>query len=248
MKIQILSDIHQEFGITELSFDQAEVLILAGDVNLGTKGVEWMLESLPDIPIIYVLGNHEYYKGSYPKTLHKIQEVASGTNVHVLENEAVTIGNITFHGASLWTDFALLGDPKTYGIICQTQVSDYKYIRRDPSYSRLRSIDTYNIHQISRRWLIESLEAHRGKTNVVVTHHAPSERSLPSRYRGKATSSAYASNLESLIQAYDPVLWVHGHIHVPQRYQIGSTQVICNPHGYIDEPYNGYEKELIIEL
>ena len=72
MKIQIISDLHQEFGVTELLFDHADVVILAGDVNLGTKGVEWIKTHIPNKPVIYVLGNHEYYKGSYPKTLNKI--------------------------------------------------------------------------------------------------------------------------------------------------------------------------------
>lgn len=75
MKIQIISDLHQEFGYTDLNFDRSDVVVLAGDVNLGTKGVEWIKSKIPDKPVLYVLGNHEYYKGSYPKTLNKIKEV-----------------------------------------------------------------------------------------------------------------------------------------------------------------------------
>ena len=45
-----------------------------------------------------------------------------------------------------------------------------------------------------------------------------------------------------------PQYWIHGHIHTPSEYKIGNTQIICNPHGYIMEPYNGYKKELIIEV
>lgn len=40
MKIQIISDLHREFGSTDLSFENADVVILAGDVDLGTKGIE----------------------------------------------------------------------------------------------------------------------------------------------------------------------------------------------------------------
>jgi predicted phosphodiesterase len=70
MKIQIISDLHQEFGSMDLSFEGADVVVLAGDINLGTKGIEWIKSTITDIPVIYVLGNHEYYKGSYPKTLY----------------------------------------------------------------------------------------------------------------------------------------------------------------------------------
>lgn len=100
MRIQIISDLHQEFGRTELCFDNADVVVLAGDVNLGTKGVEWIKQTIPDKPVIYILGNHEYYKGSYPKTLHKIKDSAEKSNVFVLENSFVDIEDIRFHGGN----------------------------------------------------------------------------------------------------------------------------------------------------
>ncbi|MEK6524983.1 hypothetical protein AABL84_16435 [Myroides odoratimimus] len=36
-KIQILSDLHLEFGSTSLSFDNADLIILAGDTQLYIK-------------------------------------------------------------------------------------------------------------------------------------------------------------------------------------------------------------------
>jgi len=248
MKTQIISDLHQEFGTSQLKFDNADLVILAGDINLGVKGINWILNEIKDKPVIYVLGNHEYYRGSYPKTLHKIKALAENTNVYVLENESVEIENITFHGATLWTDFSLLGNPREYGMICQQKMNDYRKIRRDPTYSKLRTIDTFRIHNESLRWLTSSLDKKESETNVVVTHHAPSIKSVPEKYKGDPISSAYASNLEELILKYQPNFWIHGHIHQPIRYEIGNTQVICNPHGYIDEEYNGYQKELIIEI
>lgn len=44
MRIQIISELHQEFGITDLNFENAHIVILAGDTNLGTKGVELQLK------------------------------------------------------------------------------------------------------------------------------------------------------------------------------------------------------------
>jgi len=247
MRIQIISDLHQEFGITQLNFDNADVIVLAGDINLGTKGIEWIIKEIKNKPVIYVLGNHEYYKGTYPKTLHKIKELAKNTNIHVLENESVKINNITFHGATLWTDFSLFGNPRTYGILCQNKMNDYKKIRRDPSYSKLRTIDTYRIHNESLRWLTKSLEEKQGDINIVVTHHAPSIKSVPESYKTDPIAAAYASNLEEFIIKYQPNYWIHGHIHEPKNYTIEKTTVICNPHGYINDEYNGYEKELIIQ-
>ncbi len=248
MKIQIISDIHQEFGFNQLLFENADIVVFAGDINIGTKGINWILKEIPNKPIIYILGNHEYYKGSYPKTLLKIKEIAKGTNIHVLENESFIIENICFHGATLWTDFSIFGNPKKYGIICQGVMNDYKKIRRDPSYSRLRTIDTFRLHNQSILWLKESLKDSESERNIVVTHHAPSILSIPEKYKEEPISSAYATNLESFINTYKPDYWIHGHIHTPMRYKIGRTEIICNPHGYIDEKYNGYQKELIIEV
>ena len=248
MKLQIISDLHHEFGMSDISFESADVVILAGDVNIGTKGIEWIKSTIKDKPVIYVLGNHEYYKGTYPKTLHKILALARETNVHVLENRAVTINGVCFHGATLWTDFSLFGNPRHYGSICQAKMNDYKKIRRDPSYSKLRTIDTFHIHNKSMNWLENSLATSESETNIVVTHHAPSIKSIPKQYKEDPISSAYASNLEETIAIHQPDFWIHGHIHEPKNYYLGKTQVICNPHGYIDEPFNGYTKELIIEL
>lgn len=248
MKIQIISDLHQEFGSTELSFDHADVVVLAGDINLGTKGIDWIKSKIPNKPVIYVLGNHEYYKGTYPKTLHKIKEAAKGSSIFVLEDSYCDIEDIRFHGATLWTDFSIFGNPVKYGMLCQPKMNDYNKIRRDPSYSKLRTIDTFKIHQFSKLALMENLENSKGLKNIVVTHHAPSIQSAPEQYKNDPLTSAYASNLEDLIQEYQPLYWIHGHIHTPCRYMIGITEIICNPHGYIDEKYNGYDKELIVEV
>ena len=248
VKIQIISALHQEFGVSELSFENADLVILAGDVNLGIKGIQWIMENIPDKPVIYVLGNHEYYKGTYPNTLRKIIELSKDSNVHVLENNFVEFEGIRFHGATLWTDFSLFGNPVEYGIICQGKMNDYKLIRRDPSYSRLRTVDTYKIHQFSKNWLQSSLAESKGYKNVVITHHAPSIRSIPGAYENDPVAAAYASDLEGMIIRCKPEYWIHGHVHTPVRYNIGQTEVICNPHGYISEKYNGYNKELIIEI
>lgn len=248
MKIQIISELHREFGSMDFSVGDIDVLVLAGDIDIGTKGIAWLKSLALSMPVIYILGNHEYYKGSYPRTLHKIKEDAKCSNIQVLENEYIDLGDIRFHGTTLWTDFSLFGPARTYGVLCQEKMNDYKRIGKDPQFSKLRSIDTYEMHQKARFWLENSLKNSTAKNNIVVTHHAPSIQSVPAAYKDDPISSAYASDLEEMINTYQPQYWVHGHIHTPCRYKIGSTTVLCNPHGYINEPDNGYQKELIIEL
>lgn len=94
----------------------------------------------------------------------------------------------------------------------------------------------------------ESLEMSEKSKTIVVTHHAPSLLSVPEQYSNDPVTVAYASNMESFILKHHPAYRIHGHIHTPGRFGIGKTEIICNPHGYIDGPYNGFEKELIIEV
>jgi Icc-related predicted phosphoesterase len=108
--------------------------------------------------------------------------------------------------------------------------------------------DTAAIHTQSVEWLRNSLASiPTGKKVVVVTHTAPSHHSIPKRYRGELLSSAFASNLEWLIEKYQPALWVHGHTHGYADYMIGDTRVLANQKGYPREDA-GFKPELIIEL
>ena len=77
-----------------------DIVVLAGDINLGAKGIEWIKDVIPTKPVVYVLGNHEYYKGSYPKTLHKIKEETLGSNIHVLENFCIVQDCASYFGMS----------------------------------------------------------------------------------------------------------------------------------------------------
>lgn len=248
MKIQILSDLHHEFGIANIQFTSIDMLIIAGDLNIGIKGINWLKENISGIPVIYVLGNHEYYKGNYPKTLYKIKDCAVDTNIHVLENESFIFNNITFHGCTLWTDFELHGNAAFYGSMCQQKMNDYKMIKLGASYNKLRSVDIYKIHKQSLRWLEDSLKNTTTEKNIVITHHAPSLKSVPSDFRENPLSAAYASKLDDFILLYQPDYWIHGHIHTPVEYKTGETKIICNPHGYINEEYNGFNNNLTIEI
>jgi Icc-related predicted phosphoesterase len=59
--------------------------------------------------------------------------------------------------------------------------------------------------------------------------------------------AAYASNLEALIEAHGPTLWVHGHIHTCSDYRIENTRIVCNPRGYPDVE-SGFNASFIVDL
>lgn len=248
MKIQILSDLHLEFGYQSFDFTDSDILILAGDIHTGTKGVEWIRDKVKNIPVIYVMGNHEYYNYSYPRLLNKCRETAKHSNIHLLENESVTINNITFHGATMWTDFELFDNSDIAQFECERNMNDYHLIRLDSNYSKLRAEKTRQIHFETKEWLMNSLKESKSDKNVVITHHAPSIKSVAPRYKESLLTTGFASNLEDLIIKYQPDLWIHGHVHDAVDYLIDETRVVCNSGGYAHEIDNGFIEQLILDI
>jgi hypothetical protein len=195
-----------------------------------------------------VPGNHEYYGGHLNNTLAKMRRTAQGTQVRVLDGEGVTFGSVRFLGATLWTDFLLTRNALLAQSEAQARMTDYRRIRT-ASYRRLRPPDTRQAHAAARRFLERSLlEPFDGRT-VVVTHHAPSDRSISQRFRAAIhLNAAYASDLEALMGP-EVALWVHGHTHDSLDYKVGETRVVCNPRGYIPyEPNLDFAPGLVVEV
>jgi Icc-related predicted phosphoesterase len=247
MRIHILSDLHLEFGPIDLPPTPADLVILAGDIHLKLNGVRWIRHQFPDTPVIYPAGNHEYYGDKLPGLLEKIRAEATGTNIHVLENESIDLGGFRFFGATLWTDMKLHGDPYI-GSLEALQMNDYKRIRRSSDYQKLRPGDTRSLHSASVRNIEQFLNAGDPRRSVVITHHAPSMRSLPDHRKQDPVSCAYASHLDTFIELHEPLLWIHGHIHHSQDYTIGKTRILSNPRAYVDDPNPAFNPSLVINL
>jgi Icc-related predicted phosphoesterase len=82
---------------------------------------------------------------------------------------------------------------------------------------------------------------------VVVTHHAPHPISIHSRHESELMSAAYVSNLSAVIEAAWPAAWIHGHVHESLDYWVGTTRVLCNPHGYGSENPS-FDPSLVVEI
>ena len=97
------------------------------------------------------------------------------------------------------------------------------------------------------RWMYKRFP---DKKIVVVTHHAPSTKSVSDIYLTDKTTPAFANNLEQFILDYPNIkLWCHGHIHSASDYRIGNCRIICNPRGYVKlGEHSGFIDNLIIEL
>lgn len=248
MKIKLYSDLHIEFSDCAVYGEQADAVVLAGDIDVGTRGVDWIRRQKFNCPVIYVLGNHEYYQHTYPGLLKEIKQRACGGNIHVLENESVTIDGVSFHGATLWTDFALIGDARLSGYTCERVVNDFKLIRHGLSATKISAADIAEIHRRTLNWFAKSLTDSENGTHVVVTHHAPSVRSVPERYRGNILTTSFASDLEAFVFKYKPDYWLHGHLHASSDYSIGGCRVRCNPRGYPHALNAAFDPALTLDI
>ena len=77
MKIQVLCDLHVEFGDFDLPDVGADLVILAGDTHVKDKGLKWVLDQGFKVPVIYVLGNHEFYRDKFPGLIDKLKRNAA---------------------------------------------------------------------------------------------------------------------------------------------------------------------------
>ncbi len=250
MKLHILSDLHLEFADFDMPETDADVVIVAGDMHVGDRGIKWAGERLDRKQVVYVPGNHEYYRNAIPNLTEKLKAQTHGTNTHILENEELILGEVRFLGCTLWSDFRLHGNLRMAAIDAGQMMNDYRLIRLSPRYRKIRPADTAGWHGKSRKWLAETLDAGNPckKKTVVITHHAPSLRSVPARYKNDPLSAAFASDMEAFIADKKIDLWIHGHIHDSSDYTIGSTRVICNPRGYAHEQNPGFLPDMVIEI
>lgn len=247
MKLLILSDLHLEQRAFSASHagqgidEHADLVILAGDIHEGVKGLRWARETFPDKPVLYVAGNHEFYGQNWSQNLDAMREAARTHDIAFLETDGVDIGGVRLLGCSLWTDFELFGlDRKSDALrAAKATMNDYQWIKftRTPEFYWARSSKllpelTVRRHQGCVEWLEMNLNRGEPAKTVVITHHAPHPRSIPAHFERDLVSAAYASDLSRLMGK--ATLWIHGHMHESADYSVGGTRVVCNPRGYLD--------------
>lgn len=232
MKIHYMSDLHLEFSNLHPIQTDADVIVLAGDVWKGDRGVGWARSAYPEKRIIYVPGNHEFYGTQRMDTLARLRIAARETGVHLLDNDELIIEGVRFLGATLWTDFQLFGLAKKPLAMAAGQrfLRDFQVIHEGEKghFSPSHSIE---LHELSLAWLKNKLaEPFDGKT-VVVTHHLPCMESVVERFKNNDVSACFASDLDIVGPPID--LWIHGHTHDSLDIVKNGTRVVCNPRGYV---------------
>lgn len=258
MRVNVISDLHLEFG--DLELPGGDILVISGDACesrtlakfkydpqniLGDNGVagkrldraaRFFHEEVTKYrKCIYIMGNHEHYHSKFHKTFSELL-VNLPDNVELLEQENTVIDGVMFVGATLWTD-CNKGDPMTMQVL-KHGMNDYRAItfndRARSLYRQLDPQDTAEVHFKTKQYLRTMAELNRDKKLVVCTHHAPTFQSVADEYKSqREMNGGYASDLGEFILDNENILfWTHGHMHDPSDYMVGQCRVLCNPRGY----------------
>jgi predicted phosphohydrolase len=229
MKIQVVSDLHLEFGAIVIENAGADVLILSGDVcvaddldrnipgydpldteiiskfgarqKAAIRYLEFFKQVSEAFPhVIYIAGNHEFYHGKWVKSLKILRETAAKfPNIHFLENDIFKLDDVTFIGGTLWTDMNNF-DPLTLHAT-KDLMQDYKLIRNDElGFTKLKPATTVLRHKKTLEYISLIVEGKHNEKFVVVGHHAPSRMSIHEHYKDQyLMNGAYASDLSEFI-------------------------------------------------
>jgi Icc-related predicted phosphoesterase len=260
LKLQIFSDLH--VGVAPVKkitiADEVDVVIVPGDTCEGVLHAFGHLRKIvpPHIPIVMTMGNHEFYRRFVSDELALARSHGPNFNIHVLENGTATLsgvgasGSVRFLGATLWTDYRIFGEANQAAVMnaCATTMNDHRLIgwQKRP-WLRFRPQEAALLHQQSKAAMIETLAVPFAGPTVVVSHHAVHWNSIHPRFSSDPVTGAFVSDQSELIEHFQPTLWVHGHVHNSSDYFIGTTRVLCNPHGYGNENPN-FNGALVVEL
>jgi Icc-related predicted phosphoesterase len=236
MKLQIVSDLHTEFGVIDRNYEKmidtlADVLILAGDVGVFHNIIAYLKKIQEDSgkTVIFVPGNHEYY-GTTRQELDVEFRAACTNKLQILTERDIVIGGVAFIGSTGWWD----GSGGHIGLTVKGALNDFKMIR-----DLEKNGDGIWWGQKARSFIDGKLYFYRHNfpdmKKVVITHHFPHARSIHRRFQGSLLNACFCNRWEDIIREYQPELWVHGHTHAGFDYMEGATRLVCNPQGYPEE-------------
>lgn len=236
MKIQYASDLHLEFPENKEFLKKnpllpaGDVLLLAGDIvpfTVMDKHTDFFNYISENFGTTYwVPGNHEFYYSDISERSGSLNE-AIRSNVFLINNTSVILGNVKLIFSTLWSEIGTLNKWIIQQRISDFQVINYKTIRFSP--------DHFNgLHQEGHKFLKNEIEMNFSGKTVVATHHVPVLLNYPEQYKSDVLNEAFAVDLYDLIAKSNIDYWIYGHHHVNvDEFAIGDTILNTNQLGYV---------------
>ena len=228
--IQVFSDLHLEDLNNNIILEQhSNILFLAGDIGhiddpkyavfLDTCSLKWKL-------VISVLGNHEYY--SKTESIDELQlrykELYDKyTNVFLLEQQSMSLGNINIIGTTTWGNFQeghIGGSPKK--IMQRTEEGNLKQIG-------CKNINT--LHEKCKKWILNSINDQQ--YNIILTHFPltlENEYVRQEKHREEDRKVLNEFGCELGLSG-DNICCISGHTHYSHDFVKNNVQYISNQMG-----------------
>lgn len=257
MQIRFITDIHWEsgpFNLQKTEEDKDRILAITGDLAINDKIIEALLSVAPGFKsVLYVLGNHEYEGANISDACTQLELEISKypelSHVHILDNNYIIIDGVRFIGATLWSDF---NNSDWFAIhAAKDKVSDFEFIQIGKITQRkFHPADAIKLHKEHKRFIEKMCHTPFNGPTVVMTHHAPSFKSMDSTAETWLGTVRYifASNMDSTVNYSGAKYWLHGHVHSSKDYMIGNTRVICNPRGTVICENKNFDPNLILDV
>lgn len=255
--------------------ENVDLNIICGDVGGDYQCEQELLDKI-NIPTVCVAGNHLGYNYDNFQSLNNmichdnlwdctkrdcIKRLTHKYNnpkqnyVTYLENNYITFDKYVIFGGCMYSDFCLYGKnhKSTCKHVASRWLNDFRYVfTYTTSNGPVRPItptDYIRWNTIFKKQLSKCIKDNPDRDIIVVTHFAPSIKSIESKYLnrpnrlnspGSELNAVYACDLEQFIQDNPQIkLWTHGHVHSCFNYNVGQCKVICSPYGYY-----GYEQQI----
>jgi Icc-related predicted phosphoesterase len=252
MRLLVMSDLHFEFHrdggesfcASYRDFDDYDALVVAGDL-CDSKSIDasasWLARTFKHT--VLVMGNHEAYGSSVGEAQIALRRACARKlpnargKITFLEQQSFSVdgrdrGGVRFLGSTLWFPHDEVGKRLEW------TMNDFEQIRG-------LGAEVDRRHRATKEWLWDTLTS----SDVLVTHHLPSVRSVHSKYAGSNLNRFFVGDIEELIRRRQPRLVIHGHTHETCDYFIGETRVVCNPFGYATHALNpAFREHFVVEV
>jgi hypothetical protein len=161
---------------------------------------------------------------------------------------------LRFVGSIRWSDFELFG-PKRRDAAMRAAAYFMRLMRSTRHGDPFDAVGVREESLACRAWLeLELRQPSQGRWDktVVVTHFAPSLRSVDVRYGSQPGTASFCNADDDLLHLAD--LWLHGHLHCRHDYQVPRagrppTRVVCQARGLASKgEAEGYDANKLIEI
>lgn len=207
-----------------------DVLLLGGDIMLFAQQeqqndfIDYVAKNYQ--AVYWIPGNHEYYHGDIALRSGTVHE-AVRENVFLVNNATITIDDTDLICSTMWSKISAENEWHI-----NRAMSDFNVIK---SGERRLSVADYNqLHEQARQYIEQAIKSSTAKHKVVLSHHVPTLRNYPPKYKGDVLNEAFAVEMHDFIEGSDLDYWMYGHTHTnTPDFRIGNTQMVTNQLGYV---------------